>query len=87
MKAPLEMALVSLAIGEYLLKTGEHEKLRELAHDTVEIFNAMCTDRKARRSLLIWKECVVANTVSAQVFGTTWKVLEEQSLEQALKPS
>ena len=83
MEAPFEMALVSLAIGEYLLKTREYDKLRELALDTVERFDAMCTDRKAHNALLIWKESVVANTASAQVLSTTWKVLEEQSFKQA----
>ncbi len=87
MEAPFEMALVSLAIGEHLMKDRSYNELRELACDTVRRFEEMCTDQKTSRALFIWKESVAAKTVSAQVFTRTWRILKEQSFVHALKPT
>ncbi len=81
MKAAFELALVSLDLGRYLFRGRELDKLRALAVETQQLFSAMCSDPQANQALAVWKDSVLAQTVSTEVFSTTWQAVQLRAIE------
>ncbi len=75
----VDMALVSVTHGRHLHREGRLEELLALAIETNGACERSCKSEAAKRSVLIWKETIVAKTVTAEVFATTWDVLERAS--------
>ena len=76
MEAPFEMALVSLTLGRYLFQSRQISELRALAVETQQIFEALCSDRRANRAIRVWKEAILSKTVSIEAFFAAWTVLQ-----------
>ncbi len=79
----VDVALVSVTLGKQLQQEGRFDELKELASETSEVCERSCEYEPVKRAVLIWKETVVAGTVTAEVFATTWNVLEKASFERA----
>ena len=78
-----DVALVGLTHGKQLHQEGRLEELRKLAMETNAACKRSYRHDVASRAVLIWKETVMAGTVTAEVFETTWHVLETASFERA----
>ncbi len=81
MRIPFEFALVSLDLGRYLYRSGELDELKALAVETQRLFTAMCTDPQANQALVVWKDAVLARTVSTEAFATTWQSVQQRAVE------
>ncbi len=79
----VDVALASVSFGRHLYREGRYEELKQLAMETHEICERLCPLDDIKRAVLIWKETVLAKTVSADVFATTWKLLERASFANA----
>ncbi len=88
MKAAFELALVSLDLGRYLYRSGELEELRMLAVETQQIFSTLCADPQANQALIVWRDAVLARTVSTEAFANTWQAVQQRAIEtsQRLEP-
>ena len=84
----VDVALASVSLGRQLHREERWRELRELAIETCEACERLCRYDDITRAVFIWRETVVARTVSAEVFATTWQVLERYSFSNAarLKP-
>ncbi len=85
MKAPLDMALVSVTLGQYLYRNHRSSELRALARETETLFWTMCSDTNARRAVRLWKQSLQARTVSAQAFTAAWKVIQQRAAETSVE--
>ncbi len=81
MAAAFEFALVSLELGRHLYGSRELEKLEVLAVETQQLFSTLCADQKANRALAIWKDAVLATTVSTQAFTSAWQTVQRRAIE------
>lgn len=81
MEAAFELALVSLDLGRYLYRGGELGELRALAVETQQLFSAMCADPQANQALVVWRDAVLARTVSTKAFGKTWQAVQQRAIE------
>ncbi len=79
----VDMALVSVTLGEHLHREHRFEELQALAIETSDLCERLCKHEPVKRAVFIWKETVVARTVTAEVFTTTWNVLETSSFADA----
>ena len=79
----VDMALVSVTLGKHLFHEGRLGELQELAIETSGTCGRLCKDELVERAVYIWKEAALAKTVSAEVFQTTWQVLERSSFASA----
>ena len=79
----LDVALLSVTLGKRLHQEGRLEELKDLAIETNTVCERLCEQDAVRRVVLIWKQTIVAGTVTAGVFATTWRVLEKASFERA----
>ncbi len=75
MRAPFEMAMVSLYLGRYLYRSGQLPELKALAVETQQIFSTLCADRRANQALILWRERVTSDAVSSKVFAAAWQSL------------
>ncbi len=89
MEAPFEFALVSLDLGRYHYRNIELEELKALAIETQHLFSAMCTDPQANQALIVWKEAVLAQTVSTEAFAAAWQSVQQRAIEasQRIEPA
>ncbi len=85
-EASFEMALVSLDLGRYLYQSHRFEELRALAVETHELFKASHADERARQALKVWKDAVLAESVSVEAFAATWRTIQERA-DQAYRGS
>ncbi len=81
MEVALEFALVSLDLGWFLYRSFELDDLEELAIETQQLFSTLCADQQVNRALVIWKDAVLATTVSAQAFTSTWQTVQRRAIE------
>ena len=81
MEVPFEFALVSLDLGRYLYRSQELDELRTLAIETEQLFSMMCADRRANQALVVWRDAVLAQTISTEAFVTAWRTVQQQALE------
>ncbi len=79
----VEMALVSVTLGRHLHKERRFEELEALAIETHDVCERLCSFEDITRGVFIWKETVLARTVSKEVFSTTWRLLERNSFANA----
>ncbi len=79
----VDVALVSVTLGKQLHCERRFDELHTLAIETNDVCERLDQQEPVKRAVLIWKETVVAGTVTADVFTTTWKVLEQASFERA----
>ncbi len=88
MEASFEFALVSLDLGRYLYRNGELDELKSLAVETQQIFSTLCADPQANHALVIWRDAVLARTVSTEAFAATWESVQQRAIEtsQRVKP-
>lgn len=75
----VEMALVSVTLGKRLYQEHRHEELETLAAETNDACERLCQFDDIKRAIFIWRETIVAKTVSKEVFATTWRLLERNS--------
>ncbi len=81
MRAPFEFALVSLDLGRYLYRGRELDELKSLAVETQQLFTTLCPDPQANHALGIWKNAVLARTVSMEAFAATWQSVQRRAIE------
>ncbi len=81
MEAALEFALVSLDLGRHFFRSLELDQLKRLAVETQQLFSTLCTDQQANRALLIWKDAVLATTVSTQAFTAAWQTVRQRAIK------
>ena len=81
MRIPFEFALVSLDLGRYLYRSAELDDLKVLAVETQQMFSAMCADPQANQALTVWRDSVLARTVSTEAFATTWQSVQQRAVE------
>lgn len=81
----VEMALVSVTLAKHLHAEHRSEELEELAIETARVCERLCQNQEIARAVFIWKEAVVAQTVSEKVFTTTWRMLERHSFAVAVR--
>ena len=88
MGAAFEFALVSLDLGRYLYRNLEFDELRMLAIETQQLFSTLCSDPRANQALTIWKEAVLAKTVSREAFVVAWQSVQQRAIDtsQRLEP-
>ena len=79
----IDAVLVSVTLGKHLHHESRFDDLEALAIETNEVCERSCEHEPVKRAVLIWKETVLAGTVTGEVFKTTWKVLEKASFELA----
>ncbi len=79
MQAPFDMAMVSLELGRYLHRSRQFTKLRSLAVQTLQLFQAQCRDRRASQALAHWSQAVLAQTLSREVFDGAWHAVERRA--------
>lgn len=79
----VDVAFVRVTLGKQLQREGRLGELKALAMKTNEMCKGLGGHEAARRAVLIWKETVVAGTVTDEVVQTTWKVVEQASFERA----
>ncbi len=79
----VDVALASVSFGRHLHREGRYDELKHLALETHEIVERLCPLEDIKSAILIWKETVCAKTVSAEVFATTWRLLERASFSNA----
>ncbi len=80
-EASFEMALVSLDLGRYFYQSHRFSELRALAIETHELFKISRADERAQRALAIWRDAVLAEAVSAEVFVAAWRTIQERADE------
>ena len=73
MRAPFEMAMLSLYLGRYLYRSGQFGELRSLAVETAQIFSTLCADRLANQALALWRDRITADAASAGIFSAAWQ--------------
>ncbi len=81
MGVPFEFALVSLDLGRYLYRSRELEELKSLAVETQQLFSTLCADSQANQALVIWRDAVLARTVSTEAFANTWQAVQQRAIE------
>ncbi len=81
----VDMALVGVSLGKHLYRERRLEELQTLAIETNEVCERICRCDDVKRAVSIWKEAVVASTVSVDVFARTWQVLERNSFRNATR--
>ncbi len=81
MEAPFEFALVSLDLGRYLYRNLELDELKALAVETQQLFSTICVDPTADQALAVWRDAVLARTVSAEAFGSAWQTVQRRAIE------
>ena len=81
MDASFEFALVSLDLGRYLYRSLELGKLNALAIETQQLFTTLCADPTANQALAIWKEAVLARTVSIEGFAAAWQSVQQRAID------
>ena len=89
MDAAFEFALVSLDLGRYLYRNIELEDLKLLAVETQQLFRSMCADPQANQALIVWKDAVLARSVSIEAFAKTWQSVQQRAIEtsQRIEPT
>lgn len=75
MGAPFELAMLSLYLGRHLYRSGQASELEALAVETQQVFSALCADRRANQALTLWRDKVLADSASIEVFSTAWQSL------------
>ncbi|MCP3963201.1 MAG: tetratricopeptide repeat protein [bacterium] len=81
----VEMALVSITLSRHLHAERRFEELQTLAVETSDVCQRLCRNEEIKRAVLIWKEAIVAQTISEQVFATTFRALADCSFAEAVK--
>jgi tetratricopeptide (TPR) repeat protein len=80
MEAAFELALVSLDLGKHLYRSRELDELKELAIETQQLFSALCADAQANQALVVWRDAVLARSVSIEAFASTWQTVQRQAI-------
>ncbi len=83
----VDVALVSVALGRHLHQERRLDELQVLAIETHGVCERLCRYDDIKCAVSIWKEAVVASTISADVFASTWQVLEKNSFQNATVPA
>ncbi len=79
MKAAFEFALVSLDLGRHLYRSRELDELKALAIETQQLFSTLCDDPAANQALVIWRDAVLARTVTTEAFTSTWQTVQQRA--------
>ncbi len=75
----VDMALVSVTLARHFQSELRFEELKKIAAETNDVCERLCKNEDVKRAVFIWKETVLANTVSTEVFSTTLRILERNS--------
>ena len=78
MRNAFDLALVSIDLGKFLFQWGDTNALRELARETVEVFSHLCHEAEPNRALHLWKEHVISQTVTRDIFASTMHTLHQE---------
>lgn len=81
----VDLALVGIALAKHLHGERRFDELKTLATETNDVCERLCKNQDVTRAVFIWKETVAANTVSAEVFATTRRILEQESFASAAR--
>ncbi len=81
----VDMALVGVALGRHFYRERRFEELKSLAIEIDDACDLECKNSAIRNAVSIWKEAVIAETVSAEAFSATWNVLERDSFARAAR--
>ncbi len=81
----VEMALVSVTLGKHLHQERRFEELKTLAIETNDVCESLCRLDDIKRAVFIWKESILAKTVSKEVFARTWQILERNSFASSTR--
>lgn len=76
--APYEIALVSLDLAEVYLLDRRWSEMRKLTAETYQLFQSLCADKEALRTLRYWREAVLAQTVSEAAIATARQQLHQR---------
>lgn len=80
MEAAFEFSLVSLDLGRYLYRNRELAKLKALAVETQQLFRTLCADQQANGALALWKDAILARTVSTEAFSSAWQTVQRRAI-------
>ncbi len=83
----VDMALVSVSLGKYLHREGRFEELQALAIETNDVCERLCRLDSIKSAVSIWKESILAKTISREVSARTWQVLERASFANSARGS
>lgn len=81
----VEMALVNITLAQHYFRTRRLEELKALAVETHELCQERCKHQHIQHAVSVWKDAVLARTVSTQSFANTWRLLEKCSFKEAVK--
>ena len=87
LQAPYDMALVSLVLGRYLKQNHQPIELKALAIETQQWFSVICSDKQTNRALYLWKEAVLAKTLSSENFDAAWRTVQRRAMASARRPA
>ncbi len=78
LKAPLEVALVSLDLSALYLRQGRIWKLATLASETFQLFRALAFDQEAVAALYLWHQAAQAEVLTAEMVSITREAMSRQ---------
>lgn len=79
MKAPFDMAMVSVDLGRYFFQSRQFSKLQALAIETQQLFKEQCSDQQANEALVSWGEEILTKTLTVNVFEAAWLAVQRRA--------